>query len=230
MSNKETNQGEHDQLENVQQALNQTEQFIEKHKNQLLAGVAIVVLVVSGFFAFQHFHLVPQERKAEAAMYQAQLAFEKDSFQLALNGNVEFDGFETIISDFGMTKSANLATAYAGVAYFQLKNYEKAAQYLKDVDANDQMIAPALIGLIGDCHVEMGNIKGAISHFEKAANKANNDLLSPTYLKKAGVAYYELGDFKASEKAFAKVKEQFPNSVEALDIEKYIEKAKLSVK
>ena len=46
------------------------------------------------------------------------------------------------------------------------------------------MISPAIIGLIGDCYVNMGNVKEGISYFEKAAKKADNEVISPVYLKK----------------------------------------------
>ncbi|MGL4411496.1 MAG: tetratricopeptide repeat protein [Bacteroidales bacterium] len=230
MSNRETNHQEHDQLDNVQEVLNTTEQFIEKYKNQLLAGVAIVVLAVSGFFAFQHYYLIPKENKAEAAMYKAEMAFEKDSFNLALYGNSDFDGFESIINEYGMTKAANLATAYAGVCYYHLGEYEKAISSLKDFKGSDQMVSPELIGLIGHSYVELGKLTDAVKYFEKASDVANNDLISPMFLLEAGKLYLSLGNNKSAESTFSKVKSSYPNSVEAIEIDKYIEKARIQVK
>ncbi|MGL4992868.1 MAG: tetratricopeptide repeat protein [Bacteroidales bacterium] len=230
MSNRETNHQENDQLENVQEVLNNTEQFIEKYKNKLLAGVAIVVLAVSGFFAFQHYYLVPKERKAESAMYKAEMAFEKDSFKLALYGNSDFDGFESIVNQYGMTKAGNLATAYAGVCLYHLGEYEKAISYLKDFNGSDQMVSPELTGLIGHSYVELGNLTEGVKYFEKASDMANNDLISPIFLVEAGKIYLSLNNFKSAETAFNKVKSNYPNSVEALDIDKYIEKARIQAK
>ena len=69
---------------------------------------------------------------------------------------------------------------------------EKALDLLKSFSGSDDMISPAITGLIGDCYVNMGNVKEGISYFEKAAKQASNEVISPTYLKKAGIAYESL--------------------------------------
>ena len=49
---------------------------------------------------------------------------------------------------------------------------EKALDMLKSFSGSDNMISPAVTGLIGDCYVNMGNVKEGISYFEKAAKQA----------------------------------------------------------
>ena len=56
----------------------------------------------------------------------------------------------------------------------------------------------------------------------KAAAKSGNDLIAPMSLKKAGFVYLEQGNKKAAKKAFETIKNDYPTSVEAQDIEKYI--------
>lgn len=69
------------------------------------------------------------------------------------------------------------------------------------------MISPAITGLIGDCYVNMGNVKEGISYFEKAAKQASNEVISPTYLKKAGIAYESLKQYGDAVKAYTTIKE-----------------------
>ncbi|MGL5317995.1 MAG: tetratricopeptide repeat protein [Bacteroidales bacterium] len=230
MSNKETQHEHHDQLENVHEALTRTELFFEKNKNKLFLALVAGIAIVAGYLGFQHGYLKPKENEAAAAMFKAQHYFEVDSFKLAVSGNAEFQGFEDIISNYGITKSANLATAYAGISYMKMGDYEKAIKYLKDFDQNDQMVSHVIVGAIGDCYVQMNDVKEGIKHFEKAASQADNDLISPVYLKKAGLAFESLNDFAGAQKIYEKIQNEYPNSAEAMDITKYIERAKLSIK
>jgi TolA-binding protein len=55
-----------------------------------------------------------------------------------------------------------------------------------------------------------------------AAAKSGNELIAPMSLKKLGFVQMELGNNKAALKAFEAIKNDFPASTEAQDIEKYI--------
>ncbi len=96
---------------------------------------------------------------------------------------------------------------------------------LKSFSANDQMVSPAIVGLIGDCYVNAGNVKEGISYFEKAAKSADNEVISPIYLKKAGIAYESLQQYADAVKSYTQIKEKYFNSMEAADIDKYIARA-----
>ena len=143
-----------------------------------------------------------------------------------MNGNgADYEGFEAIIDQYGSTDAGNLAKAYAGICYFKLGENEKALNLLKSFSGSDEMISPAITGLIGDCYVNMGNVKEGISYFEKAANQANNEVISPAYLKKAGIAYESLKQYGDAVKVYTTIKEKYFNSMEAADIDKYIARA-----
>lgn len=225
MSSKQKRAGK--ELE-VDVILSKSEQFLEKFKKPIIIGVVAVIVIVGAYFAFHYGYSIPQNKKAEIALFKGEQYFAKDSFALALNGNgADFEGFEAIISDFKGTKSANLAKAYAGICYYRLGETEKAIDYLKSFSANDQTISPAIIGLIGDCYVNTGDAKTGISYFEKAASKANNEIISPIYLKKAGIAYESLNQYKEAIKAYTTIKEKYSASMEAGDIDKYISRAEI---
>ncbi|MDR1500067.1 MAG: tetratricopeptide repeat protein [Tannerellaceae bacterium] len=215
----------------VGEIVSRSEQFIEKYQKKIIYGVAAVAIIVGAILGTKHGYLVPLEKKASAALFKGELYFGRDSFALALHGNgADYPGFVSIISDYGITRSGNLAKAYAGVCYFRLGETEKAISLLKAYNGKDNMISPALTGLIGDCYVNMGNAKEGISYFEKAAKQAGNEIISPTYLKKAGIAYESLGQYAEAVKSYTSIKEKYFNSEEAADIDKYITRASLSVK
>lgn len=217
---------EHDQLDSVNEVLSRSEQFIEQKRKPILIGIIILIVVVAAIMAIRQFYMLPREAKAQSEMFKGTYYFEKDSFQLAVKGNGgDFAGFESIADEYGSTDAGNLAKAYTGISYMRMGQYDNAIKYLKDFDADDILISPAIVGAIGDCYVEMDKTKEGVSYFEKAAEKADNNLISPIYLKKAGIAYESLNENDKAVKAYQTIKDKYATSVEAADIDKYIEKA-----
>ncbi|MBP1677581.1 MAG: Tetratricopeptide 1 repeat-containing protein [Bacteroidetes bacterium] len=219
MSKKADNK--HDELENVQHALTTSEAFIEKYQKQILTAIGIIVLVVLAILAFRSYYLKPREVAAENEMSKAQAFFAADSFKVALEGNKDILGFKEIASDYSLTASGNLATAYAGICYYKLGQYENAIKYLSQYDGDDAYFSISLIGLTGDAYVELGQVEKGISYFDKAAN-SKNDVISPIFLKKAGVAYESLNKPEKALELYNKIKDNYPKSNEASDIDKYI--------
>ena len=115
MSNKKDHKT--DELESVEHVLSTSEAFIEKYQKQIIFSVATIVLVVLAILAFRNFYIQPREIAAETEMGKAQSFFAVDSFKVALEGNKDIIGFKEIVSEYGITKSGNLATAYAGICY-----------------------------------------------------------------------------------------------------------------
>ena len=219
MSKKE--QTKHDELENVEHVLTASEAFIEKYQKQILYAVGSVVLIVLVVLGVQNYYLAPREITAQNEMYKAQAAFATDSFKVALDGGSAFMGFVDIVSDYGMTSSGNLASAYAGVCYYKLGQYDNAVKYLSQFDGEDTYFTASVTGLIGDSYIELGETNKAISYFEKAAD-FDNAVISPIYLKKAGLIYETLKENEKAEANYLTIKDEYPKSGEAADIEKYL--------
>lgn len=211
----------HDELENVEHVLSTSEAFIEKYQKQILIAVGAVVLVVLAILAFNNFYLVKQETAAQTEMGKAQIYFATDSFKVALEGNRDFIGFKAISSEYSITKSANLAAAYAGICYYKLGQYENAVKYLSQFDGEDNYFTTSVIGLIGDSYVELNETSKALDYFEKAAD-TENDVLSPVYMKKAGVVYESLKQPEKALELYTEIKDNYPKSTEAADIDKFI--------
>lgn len=210
----------------VEELVTRSELFIEQNSKKIIFAIIAVAVIVAAVLGYKYGYAVPQQKKAEAAMFRAELYFDRDSFALALNGDgLNVEGFNSIIDQYGSTDAGNLAKAYAGICYFKLGDNENALNLLKSFSANDKMLSPAVVGLIGDCYVNMGNTEEGISYFEKAASRADNDIISPVYLKKAGIAYESLKQYDKAVKAYTTIKEKYFASVEASDIDKFITRA-----
>ena len=222
------NQNEH---LNVEDALTQSEAFLIKYKNAIIGGVVAVIIIVAGFIMYKNLYAEPREEKAQAALFKGQEYFEQDAFEQALNGDsIGFVGFLKVADDYSGTKAANLAKAYAGICYAQLGKYEEAVKMLDDFNGKDQMVAPALLGAAGNCYAQLGQLDKAASTLLSAADKADNNTLSPIFLVQAGEILVKQNKFDDAIKAYTKIKDKYFQSYQAMDIDKYIEQAKLMKK
>ena len=222
------NQNEH---LNVEDALTQSEAFLIKHNNAIIGGVVAVIIIVAGFIMYKNLYAEPREEKAQAALFKGQEYFEQDAYEQALNGDsIGFVGFLKVADDFSGTKAANLAKAYAGICYAQLGKYEEAVKMLDSFNGKDQMVAPAILGAAGNCYAQLGQLDKAASTLMSAADKADNNTLSPIFLMQAGEILVKQGKYDDAVDAYNKIKDKYFQSYQAMDIDKYIEQAKLMKK
>jgi tetratricopeptide (TPR) repeat protein len=213
--------------QNVGEILSKTDRFIEKHSKKIVFAVITVILVSLAFIASRHFYFQPKEKDAQAAIFPGEKYLASQQWDLALNGDtLDYAGFLQIIDDYSFTKTGNLAKAYSGICYYHLGDYESAIEYLKKYKGRETIVASSCIGLIGDSYVQLEETGKAIDYFNQAAKKANSASLSPIYLKKAAVAYESLGNYKEALNIYNTIKAKYPESQEASNIDKYIEKAK----
>lgn len=222
------NQNEH---LNVEDALTQSEAFLIKYKNAIIGGVVAVIIIVAGFIMYKNLYAEPREEKAQAALFKGQEYFEQDAFEQALNGDsIGYTGFLKVADDYSGTKAANLAKAYAGICYAQLGKYEEAVKMLDSFNGKDQMVAPAILGAAGNYYAQLGQLDKAASTLLSAADKADNNTLSPIFLIQAGEILVKQGKYDDAVNAYTKIKDKYFQSYQAMDIDKYIEQAKLMKK
>ena len=209
-------------LENVQEVLNTTSVWIEKNQKKLVLAISVVIVVVLGVLAINNWVIKPNRVNVDNENAKAVTYFMQGNYEQALNGDdVDCIGFQAIADDYKMYQGGKLAALYAGVCYYQMGQYEDAAKYLAKFSADDLTIDPAASQLLGDAYVQLEEYAKAVKAFDSAA-KSGNELIAPMSLKKAGLVYLEMGDKSAAKKAFQTVKDEYPTSVEAQDIEKYI--------
>lgn len=213
---------EEQNLENVQEALNTTSVWIEANQNKLTWAITAIVVVVLGVIALNTYVLKPKAAEASNENAKAVVYFAQGNYEVALNGNdVECIGFEAIANEYKCSQPGKLAALYAGICYYQLGDYAAAAEYLAKFSAKDLNIEPAAAQLLGDAYVQMEDYAKAAKAFSAAA-KSGNELIAPMSLKKLGFVQMELGNNAAAKKAFETIKNDYPASAEAQDIEKYI--------
>jgi tetratricopeptide (TPR) repeat protein len=215
-----------DELQEVNAALGKTEAFIEKNLKIIIACVLAVIIIALGVVLFRTKYQAPREVKAQEQIAAGQNYFAVDSFALAINGDdAGYIGFKKIIDEYGSTKTANLAQAYTGISYYRMGDYQNAISYLDKFDANDAMLAPALLGMIGNCYAETGEQDKALDFFNQAANNADNEAITPLFLQKAAEIYELKKDFTKAIEIYNTIMDKYPNSPLAPQMEQRIGRA-----
>jgi len=216
-------------FETIEETLSKTEQFLEKYQKQLTIVAAVLLIGVAIVFAYKKYVVIPQTAEAQEQVFVAQQYFERDSFNLALNGDGDFPGFLGIIDEYGSTDVAGLSYYYAGISYYKLGEYEKAIDYLSDFSTSDKMLSAVTNGAIGDSYSELNKFDKAANYYKKAADKSDNKLTTPIYLMKYGRVNEELKNWKEALYAYTKIKKEYRDSQEGRSIEKFITRVKINM-
>ena len=205
----------------MEEALSKTELWIENNQKILWIILITLLAVALGIFGVNRYK---QKRNETASnlIYKAQSYFDKEQYDMALNGDGENAGLLNIVNAYGSTKTGKLAAYYAGIAYMKQGNFKEAIEYLKKYTTNDQVLAPLSLGAIGDCYMELEDLQSAASYYEKAAHKNPNDFTSPIFLSKLGSTYEIMGNYQKALDTYKQLKKDFPLSNEAFEISKNI--------
>ncbi|MBE6233004.1 MAG: tetratricopeptide repeat protein [Bacteroidales bacterium] len=207
-------------VEAVVEAVSKTEQFFNKNGKLLGGIVAGLVVVAAIVFCWYKFAYQPAVDEALGQMAVAEENFRAADYELALNGDGNALGFVQIIDEYG-SKAGKAVYFYAGVCELQLGNWESAISYLKAYKGKDAILAARATACIGDAYVGLEDYQKALGYFEDAAAKADN-MYAAGYLLKAGAVAEKLGDNAKALSFYETIKDQYPQSMEGYEIDKYI--------
>ena len=206
--------------EAVVEAVSKTEKFFQDNGKLISIICAAFVVACALVFCWFKFAYQPKVNEAQGQMAYAEQNFRTGDFELALNGDGNSLGFVQIIDEYGK-KAGRSVYFYAGVCELQLGEWEQAIKYLESYKGKDTILAARATACIGDAYVGLEDYKKALGYFEKAAAEADN-MYAAGYLLKAGAVAEELGDNAKALSFYKKIKDQYPQSIEAYDVDKYI--------
>jgi len=191
--------------------------WISKFKtNQkpLLIGLGIIVALVGGAFYLTQIFLPEREAEAQDAMFMAQINFEKKNFDLALNGDGKYKGFNYVKDNFSFTKASDLAGLYAGLCSLNLGKYDKAIEDLKGYSTDVEEVQAAAYSALGDAYSEKNDMKEAVVYYEKAAKATKNTALAPRLILKAGKAFELQKNNEKALEMYKYLEQEFPGAEE----------------
>lgn len=216
---------------NMEEALTQSEDFLIKNKKAIIGAIVAIIVIVAGVVMYKHLYVEPREEKAQAALFKGEEYLGADAYEQALNGDsIGYVGFLKVADEFSGTDAANLAHAYAGICYAHLGKYEEAIKAIERFDGDDQMVSPGMKSMMGNCYASLGQLDKAADMLLKAAKEADNNTLSPIYLQQAGEILVKQGKYDQAIEAYTTIKKKYFSSYQAMQIDKFIERAKLMKK
>lgn len=219
----------------LDEGASKTEEWVARNQKYIYIIIGAAAIVILGYLGYEQFIQEPKEAEAANEMFQAQQYFDtaldapstaSDSlYNLALTGGQGKFGFEDIIENYGGTKAGNLARYYAGMAYLNTNQYDKAIDKLEDFKSDDEILAPLAKGGMGDAFMQLDQPKNALDYYVEAAKMKTNSFTTPKFLLKAAVVSIQLGDGDAAEDYLNRIKNEFPDSPEANQIAVYLGEA-----
>jgi len=204
----------------VAEAVSKTDLFFKENSKTIITVVVALLVVAAGIFCYVKFAYQPKVAEAQEQTFPAEALFRASDYDAALNGDGNALGFADIIDQYG-AKAGKAVYMYAGICELQLGNFEEAINYLKKYNGKDAILAGRALACQGDAYVGLEQYDKALACFTAAAKKSDN-AFSATYLLKAGVTAEKLGNDDQALSFYKEIKENYPQSIEGYDIDKYI--------
>jgi len=211
-------------IENIEETLTRSEEFIVKNKNSLTIGVLVILAIVLGYFGYQKYIIEPNTLDAQEQIYSAQQFFKADSLDKALFGDGNHLGFIDIAKEYSSTKPGKLANYYAGICFLKKGDYDKAINYLSDFNLDDELVAPMAQGALGDAYLEKGDQEKAVNHYLKAAAMKDNAFTASLFYYKAAETFELMGKYKDALANYQIIHDNYPTTKYGSKIDRYIAK------
>jgi TolA-binding protein len=198
--------------------------YVEQNAQKILTVIGVIVLLVAAGLAYYTMVKAPKEDKANELIKYAQFQFDKEAYAIALDGDTTNTdrGFLDIIDAYGGTAAGNLSNYYAGICYLNLGNYEVAIDYLNNFSVKGKVLGSHKYASLGDAYSELEQMDKALSNYKKASTTAPNDFSTPLHLMKLALFQENQGKTDEAKKAYAQIKDKYPNSTQATDAKKYL--------
>lgn len=211
-----------------QEHQNNAEAFINRNKKMFITAIAVIIIAIGGGVAYNNLYSNPRIKKANNALFQGQKYFEQQQWSQALQGDsIAYQGFLSIANHYSGTDAANLAHAYAGICYKQLGDNNKAIEEFNKFEAEDDLASAAILSSAATCYADAGQPEKAANMLVDVAKKADANSLSPIFLKQAGELYISVKEYDKALTAFEIIKDKYAATYIGMNIDKYIEQAKL---
>lgn len=181
----------------------------------ILGAIALLVVMSFGYGIFKDH----KEGQAQEALAGAVRLYEAGNYSGAIDGADGVTGLVGVADQFGSTKAGNLAQYYAADAYYKLGDNESALKFFRSFDKGDDALGAAAYAGEAAINESNGDYSEAGDLYERAALAYESEFTSGRYLQSAGRNYELAGDFANARAAYELIKNQFPESTQANDVD-----------
>jgi tetratricopeptide (TPR) repeat protein len=191
------NKGKDNNEINVGEVYTKTEQFVDKNSKALTYFIGGAAILIIGAIGVKSLILDP-------------------AIDFALYGDGFSEGLVDIIEDYSGTYAASRASYQVGIANRDMGLFEVAIEAFKNVDLNDDVIAPYALTGIGDCYTDLGDFAAAEGYFDNAAHLADgglaHEVLAPSIHYKRALVLIELDRVPEAKIALTHIVSDHPES------------------
>ncbi len=217
-------------------------------KRYSFIAVTVGLSIGLGYIIFKQFYL--DEGKAEIMLHIANTHMKNSNYELAIFGDslntfhdlpkelqgdsIEFLGLNELLSNPKLkgTKAGKFSNYLLGICYYNLANltentdtkneyYSKAIDSFDNFKSKNKSFNSRIRENIGDVFSELGQAETAFEYYKEALENENH--ISKIYLlKKAAQIAKKIGKKDVALDYYQQIKNDFPNSRSAKDIDKYI--------
>lgn len=222
MSKKQSTEETRTSIDNLNDTLTGFGAKVQKNMKVLsIIGLAMAVVVVA-IIGYIFFIKKPAVNKQDNAIGQADhemLMTGNDSIATAIYMKVAEGGYD----------AANRAKLMSAIGLYDQGKYDEAIKFLNDYDANDEMIGPAALSLLGDCYVNTDKLDQAVDAYKKAIKESdNNPYYTPVFMVKLAHVYHEQKKYADEAAMYQEIVDKYPQFLKSsyFNIEKDLERAK----
>jgi tetratricopeptide (TPR) repeat protein len=193
------------------------------HKNLLKGiGLGVIAFVIAIVVILNN--LRTQEQSATTELGKVLPYYDRGSYELAINGNPSENirGLQDIARDYGSNTPAEMARLYLANSYYQLKEYDKALEYYREVDLDDPLLMASASSGIGACLEVKGEHAEAALAFERAASFHTVDSYRVEQIHHAARNFAAAGKNQKAVELFRRITKEYPTSIYAREAERSI--------
>jgi tetratricopeptide (TPR) repeat protein len=197
--------------------------WFEENKKRLSTFSLLVVAVILGVWFYAN-NVRNNNEKAMNDLAKVFEYYDNGQYQVAINGLPEKNvpGLQTIVDNYGSTKTGNLAKFYLANAYYNIQNFDKALELFDGVSTNVDLVAISAIAGEAACYEAKGDFAQAAKFYEKAGKKSSTDPNAADNLVCAARDYVKAGDKAHGIELYKLVKEEYAQSAAARDAERFL--------
>jgi len=209
---------------------NRAVSFIENKSKTLANSFFIIVLVFAAVYFYNRYYSQPQSEKAANELFFPMDYFNKQQYEIALNGDGQYYGLLDLAAEYSGSNIADIALFYAGLSYANMDKLPEAITTLKKVNSEDVDLMASTYSKIGDYLAEGDDYTASLDHYEKALELSKDIHARSILLYKAASTSMMLKQNDKALRYFSEYVEEFPNNPLAEDAKKLKEQLEWSAK
>ncbi len=197
--------------------------WFEENKKLIgnVAGV-LAAIVIAGVFYFNNVNT--NNKEATTQLGKVLKYYDDGKYEIAVNGNPQENirGLQSIVDDYGSTKTGRTAKLFLANAYYALGKYDKALEYFLDADLSDDLLKASALAGGGACYETKGDHANAALYFERAAAVDKTEIQAPENLHHAALNYAASGNKDKAIDLLKRLKKDYSNSAYAREADRFI--------